>query len=715
MIWQRAGGFGQANPKDQATTQTGPEATEQAGVGSIADDNRSNLFLISLRNLRIFQKILIIPVMAAAITLGIGVAALWMVASFNQVFQETVNINVVKNDISGEILGDLMAAHSVLHRALSYSAIGETKARVREVAAGFERNLFSVALNLERLRTGFPLNTEESGMLAEIHAMLAEARDDGGSVTDFLGIDLVAAASFLRTYDNTFERLATLVRRFTDVQRRQVAERQAALHHQEVTAETVLGLGTLIILAVFAAVAGVVVRVISGPVVALTGIMTRLAEGDLRIGIPATERRDEIGAMARAVSVFKDNAIARRRAEHECEVEERRWRSILEESPVGISILAMDDHQRLYTNPGYDALFGFAVHSAALTRPIAQSFVNPDDADRLFDLFSRDGAVSSLELRRRRADGSIWWSLHDVRLIDFMNRPAYIVWHYDVTFRHEAEQNHRVAKERAEVEKERAEAALAELRATQHSLIEAEKMASLGGLVAGIAHEINTPVGITLTAGSMLADTTLEIKAKVESGTLRKSEFNRYLAVAVETSQQIVSNSLRAAELIQSFKQVAVDQTSDGRRPVNLGHYLSEILISLGPRLRKTAVKVTIDCPDKLMLDTWPGPLAQVVTNFVMNSLIHAFPDGRSGLISITVSVTPDNAVQMVYADDGDGIAPEYLSKIFDPFFTTNRVGGGTGLGLHIVYNIVQQKLKGKITVESTLGHGTAFTIIFPK
>ncbi|MEJ1974882.1 MAG: HAMP domain-containing sensor histidine kinase [Acetobacteraceae bacterium] len=261
--------------------------------------------------------------------------------------------------------------------------------------------------------------------------------------------------------------------------------------------------------------------------------------------------------------------------------------------------------------------------------------------------------------------------------------------------------------------RDQAEAALAELKATQQSLIQAEKMASLSQLTAGVAHEINTPIGTALTAATVLQRHTDAFVRSVESGAITKTAALKYAAVAAESSALVASNIQRAATLIQSFKQVAVDQTSGEQRGFALCAYLQEVLHSLTPRLKRTAHGVSIDCAADLVITSYPGALAQIITNLVMNSVEHAYPDGRAGHITISVRAPDDGMVELQYRDDGSGIPPADMKRIFDPFFTTRRGEGGTGLGLHIVYNLVTQTLKGTIGVESSAA-GTCFVISFP-
>jgi signal transduction histidine kinase len=255
--------------------------------------------------------------------------------------------------------------------------------------------------------------------------------------------------------------------------------------------------------------------------------------------------------------------------------------------------------------------------------------------------------------------------------------------------------------------------ALDDLKATQKKLVESEKMASLGGLVAGVAHEINTPVGIGITAASLLADKTTEFFQRYKSGQMKRSQLEKFLDTAMQSSSMVLSNLNRAADLIQSFKQVAVDQSSEEKRTFSLKQYLSEVLISLQPILRTTHHQVEIKGDEAIALNSYPGALSQIITNLVMNSLTHAYSPEDAGHLVFDFKQEGKQII-LEYSDDGIGIPQENLSKIFDPFFTTKRGQGGSGLGLHIVYNLVTQKLNGTIKCESQVDVGTKFIIKLP-
>jgi len=251
-----------------------------------------------------------------------------------------------------------------------------------------------------------------------------------------------------------------------------------------------------------------------------------------------------------------------------------------------------------------------------------------------------------------------------------------------------------------------------ELHLAQDKLVASEKMASLGGLVAGIAHEVNTPVGIGLTASSLFMDMTAELETKYLAQKMSNAYFAQYLAKAQKSAHLIHRNLERTAELVASFKQISVDQSSDERRSFNVRNYIDGILLSTHHIIRNSNLKIAVSCPDKLIINSYPGAFSQILSNLLINSNIHGYPNKEIGLITITIDHN-DNSIVIIYQDDGCGISTDNIKKIFDPFFTTNREHGGSGLGLNIIYNIVTNRLKGKIECQSEVGRGTKFTIKF--
>ncbi|MEW5727353.1 MAG: HAMP domain-containing sensor histidine kinase, partial [Pseudomonadota bacterium] len=213
---------------------------------------------------------------------------------------------------------------------------------------------------------------------------------------------------------------------------------------------------------------------------------------------------------------------------------------------------------------------------------------------------------------------------------------------------------------------------------------------------------------------SHLSDATGGIRRLFEADDVGVDDFQRYMDTASDTARLIQANCERAAELIRSFKQVAVDRTTSDRRRFDLAASIGETLAALGPSLRQAGHAVAVSCPAGLVADTYPGALSQVLTNFVMNSVVHGYDEGVSGRLTITVDQPDPATVRLVYSDDGKGIPEENRNRVFDPFFTTRRGSGGTGLGLHIAHNLVRGSLGGTLTVDSALGHGSTFTLIFP-
>lgn len=280
-----------------------------------------------------------------------------------------------------------------------------------------------------------------------------------------------------------------------------------------------------------------------------------------------------------------------------------------------------------------------------------------------------------------------------------------------VSFRYYREQGkiyHQMKQARS-----KAENALIELEKTQEAIVQSEKMAALGGLVAGVAHEINTPVGNTLSSASHLHMQTTAVSNSYNQELLSSEELESFFATALEATQLMEKNCTRAAKLIQSFKQVAVDQSFGESRHFIIQAYIEEILLSFKHQLKRSALTVELTCPDRLEMYGDPGLLAQLLTNLMSNSLIHGFDSGNSG--KIFVDVTNDGGIiKIVYSDTGKGIADEIVPQIFDPFFTTKRSEGGSGLGMNIAYNIVKSKLGGDITYSKHNSGGVQFTISFP-
>jgi len=282
------------------------------------------------------------------------------------------------------------------------------------------------------------------------------------------------------------------------------------------------------------------------------------------------------------------------------------------------------------------------------------------------------------------------------------------------TLNHELEQ--RVEERTAALTRsnETLQGTVSDLKLAQRQLVDSEKMAALGGLVAGVAHEINTPLGISVTAASHLQGETQRLRRQLESGELKRSDLDAYESTARESSELILRNLQRADKLVKSFKQVAVDQTSEARRHIVLAQYIDEILTSLRPALKRARHRIIVDCPADLGFVTLPGAIYQVLANLVMNTLVHAFGPEEPGEIRIEASLKATH-VLLTYADNGCGMSEESRQRIFEPFYTTRRGQGGSGLGMHIVFNLVTQGLGGIIECDSAPGQGVYFSIQIPR
>ena len=255
--------------------------------------------------------------------------------------------------------------------------------------------------------------------------------------------------------------------------------------------------------------------------------------------------------------------------------------------------------------------------------------------------------------------------------------------------------------------------AIGKLHEYKDQLVESEKMASLGDMVAGVAHEVNTPIGLGVTASTLLEDRLNEIKSAYDNRTLKSSQLKKFLEDGQENISIIYRNLDRAAKLISSFKKVAVDQSSEEERIVIFSELLNEVVLTLAPQLKNLPYKIELDCPENLSVITKPGPINQILINLIMNSIAHGFEDRDEGVINIQV-IKMGQQIGISYRDNGRGIDNSIKAKIFAPFTTTKRGKGGSGLGLHLVFNLVTQALEGSIQLDEEEQVGVHFDINFP-
>jgi PAS domain S-box-containing protein len=424
----------------------------------------------------------------------------------------------------------------------------------------------------------------------------------------------------------------------------------------------------------------------------------------------ATVVRDEAGEIIRYEGTVRD-ITDQRRAEEAIAEGRRLLQLVIDTVPAIINVKDKELHYVLM-NRYMVGIFGIEAHEAIgrttsdlMSRYGAQK---TDENDRR--VLATGKELGFYEEEYRDSSGSLrHWLVNKLPLLDADGHIESIVTvALDIGERKRGEQEMREAKDAAE-------AALRNLRETQNSLIEAEKLAALGRLVAGVAHEVNNPVGISLTVASSLERKTALFTAEVARGDLRRSSLNDFLGAARDASGQLVANLNRAAELITSFKQVAADRNYSDQRTFDLGDLTEQVALSLRPGLRKHRLTLSVDCEPNLNMNSYPGPYGQVLTNLFLNSVAHAFPDGRAGTVDIKVRAAGVDYVEIIFADDGCGMSLDVRRRAFDPFFTTRRDQGGTGLGLHIVYSIVTNRLGGRLDLESEPGRGTRVHIVLPR
>jgi len=479
---------------------------------------------------------------------------------------------------------------------------------------------------------------------------------------------------------------------------------------------------------------------ISYPLQRLAQEAARLAHGDLNDPIVPL-RRDEIGevesqleitrrALKGLIASLEQKNLAleldlheRTKVEEALRDSEQKFSSLFHQSPIPLALMRLADSSYLDVNSALANELGMAAEDMiGETSETLAFFVDPGERQRVHDLLDHEGRVDDYEVRLQKRDGTVIDCQIHLRILH-MDEPCILAATVDISPLRAAQrkvEELNLSLEQRVVERTRAladanhelETALERLQRTHTELVQSEKLAALGSLVAGIAHELNTPIGNSLMVASTLRDIGKDFRQGMVAG-LKRSTLENFVTETESAADILVRNLVVAGELIASFKQVAVDQTSSQRRGFSLREVVREIVVTVQPTFRKTQYVIEEEIPEGIWLDSYPGPFGQVVTNLLNNTLLHAFDGRESGVVRLTAEAD-DAFVTFRCTDDGVGISPAHLNKIFDPFFTTKLGKRGTGLGLNIVHNIVTGVLGGEISVDSEPDFGTSFTLRMP-
>ncbi|MCH8618095.1 ATP-binding protein [Undibacterium sp. TS12] len=406
---------------------------------------------------------------------------------------------------------------------------------------------------------------------------------------------------------------------------------------------------------------------------------------------------------------------------------EYKFSEIFERSPLPLSLVNLNTRKIDAVNDAWIKLFGYR-REEILTDTInyqKKFWADKEQLKRFTNMLRSESQVDLFQATLIHADGSHRICLLSSRTYLADGEERYIITPQDVTRQLAAEQDllllnasleERVARRTENLERSNADlaAALDSLQMMQGELIRQEKLASLGSLVAGVAHELNTPIGNSVTVASTLQDEALRLQDETRQGMIKRSSFNTFLDNIVFGSDVLMRSLIRASELIRSFKHVAVDQSSDMRRDFDLRQALEEILLTNSSLYTKTPYEMKTDLQEGISMNSFPGALGQIIGNFVTNAIRHGFEDRQTGIMCLSCHLIDAQHVEIQFSDDGRGIAAEHLGKVFDPFFTTKFGQGGSGLGMNIAYNLVTTVLGGKIHLSSDGGQGSCFTMVLP-
>lgn len=422
----------------------------------------------------------------------------------------------------------------------------------------------------------------------------------------------------------------------------------------------------------------------------------------------------------RFVSVMRDVTEPLRAAEA-VQASERRFRRLFELAPIPLA-LTTPDGALLDVNRQWSAVLGYDKEDVP-TMDDWWRRAYPEAAYRagvkaLWDaamhrVIHEGAELRQTEVRLSCKDGSV----RTMRVGGALVGGNILTSYFDVTEQKQAqaalEALNSGLEARVAARTQELQGALENLQRAQAELVRSEKLAGLGSLVAGMAHELNTPIGNAVIVASTLADQRQRFSGEVAEG-LRKSALTRFMGEVEEGIEVMERNLRRAAELLSGFKQVAVDQSNHQRREFDLQELMHELSLTLSPTLRRHGVALNVELPAQVRLDSHPGPLSQVLMNVINNAVVHAFERQPSPQVHVTGELLAGDRVRITLKDNGCGIEPQHLPRVFDPFFTTRLGKGGSGLGMHIVYSLVTELLGGTVHIDSTVGVGTTVTLELP-
>lgn len=406
---------------------------------------------------------------------------------------------------------------------------------------------------------------------------------------------------------------------------------------------------------------------------------------------------------------------------------ESRFAKVGDIVPAPLSLTDATTGETVYVNKAWESVLGWKQQDVIGKSPLELGVWHDLSARAAYGAeFKRNGCVRNLEMNVQGRDGRVLPVSVSADSVEQDGRHLTMSLLFDLTDRKLAEDKvlrlnsdleARVDQRTLELKEANDELskALSTLQRAQKELVQSEKLAALGSMVAGVSHELNTPIGNAMVVASSMHDRAREFQGLVQRNELKRSLLDRFMVDSLEGAELVQRSLQRASDLVHSFKQVAVDQTSERQRVFKLNEVVREIIATLRPNLKKLPWKIDVDIPPEITLDSFPGALGQVTINIVMNAAIHAFVGRTAGCIKVSAIQIDEDFVELVFADDGVGMAPDIMGRIFDPFFTTRLGTGGSGLGLAIVHQMVTQVLHGRVTVESGVDEGSRFIVLLAR